>query len=352
MSDIWQNCYDDQWRGLIVPEAFSHPAKVARGLARRIYDHALAEKWLQPGDTVLDPFAGIGGFALGAVEHELNWVGVELEPRFVALAEQNLEIWRRMFRQPRLLSRMVQGDSRQLSELFQGADCVVGSPPYAGNDLGGDGQRKMSGDYSAEKNKATKEGKGLHGNYGSSPGQLGSMPAGKFDAVVGSPPFMEAQSGGGISAAMRGEGNYKMTVRPLRNCYQPSEQGTTDGNLAAANPDTFWSSAREILVQCYAVLKPGGHAIWVTKDFVRNGKRVPFSDQWQDLCESVGFKMICRHQAALVKVHGKQKTIFGDEEEIKTERKSFFRRLAEKNGSPRIDHEDVICFEKHSEGEE
>lgn len=89
----------------------------------------------------------------------------------------------------------------------------------------------------------------------------------------------------------------------------------------------------------------GGMAIWVTKDYIKKGRRVPFSDRWLALCESVGFKLVCRHQAMLVKDHGTQITIDG-EEKITTERKSFFRRLAESKGSPRIDWEDVICLEK------
>src|SRR3990167_3133811 len=88
----------------------------------------------------------------------------------------------------------------------------------------------------------------------------------------------------------------------------------------------------------------GGHAIFVTKDFIRKGQRVPFSDQWQALCESVGFRMVCRHRAMLVKSHGTQGTIFGGTEQLSTQRKSFFRRLAEKKGSPAIDWEDVLCM--------
>ncbi len=36
----WTGCYDDGWRDLIVPEAFSHPAKMARGLVARTGDDA------------------------------------------------------------------------------------------------------------------------------------------------------------------------------------------------------------------------------------------------------------------------------------------------------------------------
>jgi hypothetical protein len=118
-------------------------------------------------------------------------------------------------------------------------------------------------------------------------------------------------------------------------------------NSAAHVDDTFWSAAREIVAQCHQILRPGGHAIWITKDFVRKGKRVPFSDQWQALCEAQGFRLVCRHRAMLVKHHGSQDTIFGDVEHVITERKSFFRRLHEKRpGAVKIDWEDVLCLIK------
>ena len=120
--------------------------------------------------------------------------------------------------------------------------------------------------------------------------------------------------------------------------------GNAAGNIGNQSGDTFWQAAREIVSQCHAILRPGGHVIWICKDFVRKGKRVPFSDQWQALCESQGFQLVCRHQAMLVAHHGEQDDLFGDTKQIKTERKSFFRRLAEKNGSPPINWEDVICL--------
>lgn len=44
--DEWAGCYDDNWKGVIVEDAFAHPAKFSRGLIRRIYEHARSEGWL------------------------------------------------------------------------------------------------------------------------------------------------------------------------------------------------------------------------------------------------------------------------------------------------------------------
>ena len=82
------------------------------------------------------------------------------------------------------------------------------------------------------------------------------------------------------------------------------------------------------------------------KDFVRKGQRVPFSDQWQQLCAACGFEPVERIAAMLVADHGDQLDIFGGATARLKERKSFFRRLAEKKGSPRIDHEDIIIMRK------
>jgi hypothetical protein len=108
---------------------------------------------------------------------------------------------------------------------------------------------------------------------------------------------------------------------------------------------TFWSAARDIVAECHAILKPGGVAVFVTKDFVRDKKRVPFSADWVRLCESCGFRLVKWARASLVSEtrHG---DLFCGETVKRTERKSFFRRLAEKKGSPRIDHEDVLFLMK------
>lgn len=47
----------------------------------------------QPG-VVLDPFLGSGTVALAAEEHGRDWVGIELNPDYAALAEQRLAAWR------------------------------------------------------------------------------------------------------------------------------------------------------------------------------------------------------------------------------------------------------------------
>jgi hypothetical protein len=85
------------WKGLLVSESFAHPAKFAKGLIFRLIDHAVAEGWLHPRDTCLDPFGGVAVGGLPCLLKGINWVGVELEPRFVALGHENLAYWQQRY---------------------------------------------------------------------------------------------------------------------------------------------------------------------------------------------------------------------------------------------------------------
>jgi hypothetical protein len=165
--------------------------------------------------------------------------------------------------------------------------------------------------------------------YGETEGQLGSMSTNNFDASISSPPYDETRVG---------------KESGQEHCGNGDQYGETDGQLGGA--DDFWLAARAIVEQVYQALEPGGHAVWVVKDYVKAKKIVPFCDQWRQLCEAVGFVTEHEHHAMLVHHKGTQHTLDGGQVECKTESKSFFRRLAEKKGSPRIDWETVFCMTK------
>ena len=81
--------------------------------------------WVERGDLVVDPFGGVacGGVVCGY--QGLRWVGCELEPRFVALGNQNIDLHRaRMEQAGDPVPVLLQGDSRRLSEVLSGAGCV------------------------------------------------------------------------------------------------------------------------------------------------------------------------------------------------------------------------------------
>ncbi len=328
----WNGCYGGSWQSApLVPDAYAHPAKVSFNLAERIYRHMLAEGWLTPGDAVLDPFGGIGGFAFHAALYGMHWTGVELEQRFVDLGNQNLDLWRTRYA-PHFpgygTARLLQGDSRRLVEVVTGADGIVSSPPFEG-----------TLQNSVERSGLESFGKPSHvskqnHNYGTTPGQLGAMPAG----VVSSPPFEN-----GIPQQDK---SFLAPHDSTRN-LQVAVYGTTDGNIGNNTGDTFWSAAAAIVAQCYAILRPGGYAAWVTGDFVRNRQRVPFGQQWLNLCVSCGFEPVLWAVAWKSEHNGAQMDIFGEAQELRKEKVSFFRRLAnQKNPDAAIVNEDVLFVRK------
>ncbi len=495
MITQWHNCYDEGWKGLIVPEAFSHPAKMSRGLLKRILAHAKEQGWLKEGDVIVDPFGGIGSTGILGAYEGYQVVCCELEQKFVDLAEQNFELHKDAwveFGNPYPI--ILQGDSRQLCQIVEKADAIISSPPFVDSEHNYKHGLKVLGDnfkgrkawetkggtvqkadcivssppftqqfpahdkqenykgfkhVGSVKNQATgyrysentpgqlgamkpgkvdmvvssppysddisrdrvnenfakskkdyiRGGKSQYEIYGTTKGNLGNLKSGDVDAIISSPPYSEAHSAkgspGGIcdknrkdlrkavwTKGTQGEnpdnlGNLKSgdvdcvissppyegsiqtdgdgidwskikeggTNKTLARTAVGTGYGKTKGQLAEEQGDTFWQAAKLIVEQCFQILKPGGHAIWVVKSFVRKGKIVDFPGDWQRLCESVGFKTVCVHHAMLVK-ETKHQTLFGDTEIKRKERKSFFRRLAESKGSPRIDFEVVLCMEK------
>ena len=83
-AEDWYGLYHGGWKNEVIPASQSHPAKFSRRLIRRIYEHAFAEGWLKKGLRVLDIFGGVALGSLHAMQMGLNWVGVEIEPRWVA----------------------------------------------------------------------------------------------------------------------------------------------------------------------------------------------------------------------------------------------------------------------------
>jgi tRNA1(Val) A37 N6-methylase TrmN6 len=498
-TDEWHGAYEGGWQGLIVPEAFSHPAKFSYSLTERMFGHAYAKEWVKKGDVVADPFGGVGCGGIVAAYCDLQWVGCELEQKFVDLAEQNFELHRRKWEKLNSpMPQIIQGDSRKLAAKLGTVECVVSSPPFI-DDLAKvsrrgigsaeyghgimkrevrlawanldheafatylKGQRIALGMSKAEvdrqigTNTAYSFYEGRMGSqdqwrvplpstyrklkkvllldnrfddvllnttiieyerqamkmghtdiaYGQTPGQLGAMKPGSVDAVVASPPFQGSQpqqdkgfsaphdstrnlqdsqyatSPGNLGNLKPGDVDCVVSSPPYVSGGHHADQtgawggqaqsvpkelagyGQTPGQLGslsagdldavmkvqlteARSQQTFWQAAKEIVQQCHQILKPGGHAIWVVKAFVRKGKIVDFPGDWRRLCESVGFETVCVHHAMLVK-ETKHKGLFGEITEIKSW-KSFFRRLTESKGSPAVDFEVVLCMEKRPDG--
>ena len=422
----WHGCYDSSWKGLIVAEAFAHPAKMSRALVVRIYNELFRMDALRRRDVVVDPFGGIGTTGIEGANRGVHVVCCELEPKFVELGKKNFALHRAYWDSTgKPLPMIVQGDSRRLrAHIGQAiAACVVSSPPFTGVTQGTKGSwKELRAAWNADPANADKPGyrpnqadpsaydcPSTSDSYGSTAGQLGDMPEGDVDAVISSPPFTQGYAGGGGinrvgyrkdgvvddkvgertyqgTAAERAPGNLEtLTLGDVADAVvsSPPYEGSladggdvgikwekarrettgggehqapggsvharypsgTNGQIGNVTGETFWSAAKQIVEEAFAILKPGGVAVWVVKAFVRDKAIVDFPGDWRRLCEHVGFETTQEVHAMLVAetTHGH---LFDGEVTTRRERKSFFRRLAEKKGSPRIDWETVYFMVK------
>lgn len=262
--------------------ATKHPAKFSRNLIYWIVQTGIQRGYWCAGDTILDPFAGVGLGALACHDIGLCWVGVELEERFVEIARQNFDLNASDWVDKPII---IQGDSRKLQTIlpcgFRGA---VTSPPFSTIETSV--RKKMSGEIADLWGRvATVQ------NQGQTPGNLASLVG-----IQRTPQSMAA--------------------------------------LLTDQDDTYWSAALKIYQAVYRLLSEGGVMAVVVKDLVRNKQRIPIADLTQQALEVVGFKPIGVTFAMQVSEDGTK------------EYKHFFRRDWEKKGSPRIDWENVLWVRK------
>lgn len=236
-----------------------------------------------------------------------------------------------------------------LSSLVPGmVESVISSPPYAGS-LHGQAEALPRHELEQRFPHWHTGGRSqiyVPRGYGETSGQLSIMPSGAIDQVVASPPFLGARAGTTASSATAGGGPCAERVHTIGS--DGNRLGTTAGQLALEHPDTFWDASSAILEQTNALLRPGGHLIWVTKRYVREGAIVDFTADWIRLCESAGWRLLHHHRAMLVDEYGTQTHLFDAEDtQHQTIRASFFRRLhMQKRPDLAILWEDVTCWEK------
>lgn len=171
--------------------SFSHPAKMILPLQLWII-----ENYTKPGDVVLDPMAG-SGTILTACSMGRHVIAVELEDKFVKMMQGNWEKVQQ--RGPQLgyemgTAQIIQGDARNLKGLM--VDKCVFSPPYAEAQSGGGIAVKG---YQGDKHSPTDlVGKRSYmpDIHGQTVGQIGNLPYGTIDSVVTSPPYINRMDGG------------------------------------------------------------------------------------------------------------------------------------------------------------
>ena len=260
---------------LMAPASYAHPAKGHLGLWWEII-----ERYTKPGDWVLDPMAGVGSTLLAALMGR-NVVCVELEGHFV---RPMLASWEKMRQHGPILGCelgqvvIVQGDTRALPLVAAGA--VITSPPYEGS--------------AAEGPSGIDWTKQADGRRKQEPHGVGCHPWGytRPQAIVTSPPYEEAQSGGGIAAAMSGRGNYKITTGKPGSIYSSESHNFTDANIGNLRGSAYWGAMRQVYSECLRVLALGGVMVLVLKGFTRKKKYVDLPEQTRELCETLGFTFV------------------------------------------------------------
>lgn len=71
-------------------EKVAHPTQKPLALTRRIVDH-----FSNPGDLLIAPFAGSGTECLAALMGKRNYIGFELNPEYIVIAEKRIERFER-----------------------------------------------------------------------------------------------------------------------------------------------------------------------------------------------------------------------------------------------------------------
>ncbi len=194
-----------------------------------VYPIKLAERLIKMysaiGDTVFDPFLGIGSTIIAAQAHERHGVGIELNPKFARLAEQWLHEVQGLFTNDKGY-KIINDDCRNMLQHIRKdiIQLTVTSPPYA--------------DFIQ---KSLKDRATVH-----------------------------------KTSIIEHENN--STVK------QYSEHEHDFGNLPYKD---FLKGIKKILQDNFEITKPGGYSCWVVKDYRDTKNKIPYIPFHSDLA-SVG----------------------------------------------------------------
>jgi DNA modification methylase len=328
----------------------------------------LGAKIHREGDIVLDPMAG-SGTLLRACSLGRNVILVELEEKFVAICRKN---WERIQRiGPEMgysmgTATILQGDARQLEGLL--CDKIITSPPYA-ETIGGGSDREVQ--IARGRNP---DSPGASPQAIDNPENISRLPYGKVDKIVTSPPYAEmitrkpsdkdidneAMRIGGklfnynpdnkdnISNLPYGEIDKIITSPPYEGGMDGGSRHTKGGipqgvlkmkrlgsydtpskqNIGNLYGNTYLEAMLRVYQSCFAVLKPQGLMVLVTKNFIRKTE-VRLDMDTIRLMEAAGFRFVERHYRRLLQ-------------------ESFWRVIYQQKypEADQISFEDVLVFEK------
>lgn len=184
---------------------------------------------------------------------------------------------------------------------------IITSPPF-----GGKVQHKT--------NYLGKQKKESGFEYSDNPENIGNMPQGKINKIVTSPPYSKDVE---PHTEMRPGAN-KKTSRGYKDSYSESKI-----NIGSLIGKTYLGEMLRVYRECFKILKSGGFMILITKDFIRQKKRIRLGEDTIKLCQAAGFTF---------------KEIYYR----KIEHPSFWRILYQQKypSVEKIDSEDILIFKK------
>ncbi len=336
-------------RKFMVPESFSHPAKLHAGLLLE-----LVEKYSLPGQTILDPMAGSGTTLLAALSSR-NVICLEMEEHF---CRPMVACWAKMRQQVMLGCELGQvlilrGDARCLPlKSADVVDAIVTSPPWEDKTALQDSKWLHAHEVElAQRFRENHAGeKGLPGNKrpenrrtmeGYTRPAAGGLPlrSAEVECVITSPPWEDVQPGDHRSSPMlddpskmppsrKGAGAlYKTYTQPDIVVSSPPYEGTRcDGgsqlqggfspytergspalwhtqrdqsNIGNLRGEKYWESMRQVYGECRRVLPEDGLMVLIVKGFTRDGVYQDLPAQTILCCEGVGFAFVERWEREL-----------------------------------------------------
>jgi len=178
-----------KWKKYFPDEAvYSHPAKMNLNLLEY-----LIKKYTNEGDLVLDVMAGTFSTVVLAMLHNRNAIGVDLEEKFCKWGREAVERVKKEFTLSQKGKGLVlRGDARKLMLSRVRVDSIVFSPPYAeANRGGGIAKKGYKGKYGEDPNLHLRHDRPVSDN----PDNIDNMTYGNIDAVIFSPPYSGSVSG-------------------------------------------------------------------------------------------------------------------------------------------------------------
>lgn len=224
-----------KWRKYFPNEAVQHPAKINLNLLEY-----LIKEYTNEGDLILDPMAGTFSTVVLAMLHNRNAIGVDLEEKFCKWGREAVERVKKEFTlSPKGKGLVLQGDARKLTELLSGVvDSVIFSPPYAeANRGGGIAKKGYKGKYGEDPNLHLRHDRPISDN----PDNIDNVPYGNIDTVIFSPPYSGSVSGTNNPERRR--------ERLIEKGYNPDD--FLGGNARCSNMEWRYSHNKENIGNLY-----------------------------------------------------------------------------------------------------